>query len=77
MVIIVVIILNFPSLFDRNQSKSEMDITDLNNDHKTDSLDFALFMDNFGKECHNCPEDINKDGLVNSQDYSLLVGQMK
>lgn len=46
---------------------------DLNNDGKVNSVDFGLFMNDFGKTNYQGVADLNNDGKVDIFDYNILV----
>lgn len=54
----------------------DLNIYDLNNDGKINSADNAVLLQNFGKNPQNKKADINKDGVVDIKDLSLMAKQI-
>ncbi len=47
---------------------------DIDKDGVVGKHDVEKVVQKFGQPCEGCPEDINKDNKVDSEDYRLIIG---
>lgn len=73
---ILIILAGIIFIYNFYKQDNKLPHTDINQDGKTDSLDWQMVQEKYGKICAGCPEDINGDNKVDGIDFSLLLGQI-
>jgi len=58
-------------------SASELNRFDLNSDGKINATDYAIILQNFGKNPKNKKADLNNDGIVDQKDLDLMAQKLK